>query len=235
MNMESVSRSVSKMYNSLPTALGFQKNVNVVKQEATMGVVAFRLHPGDDLRESLLAIITQYYAMDAAVVLTCVGNLRKCRLKMAPRMAAAGSVPPSPMAKAGGSPFARPGAPTDSGAPSVSGEQQADAAGTNGDGETPTGGEGGDHAWAQRTGAHGVNGAGGPMPLHSPPSSHTRAQGGLDVFYREEVFEIVSLVGTLSGGDQGDCNLNIALADRCGARAHKRRARARPFPRPRGG
>ena len=44
--MESVSRSVtnsvSKMYNSLPQTFGFQKNVNVVKQEATMGVVAFR-------------------------------------------------------------------------------------------------------------------------------------------------------------------------------------------------
>ena len=30
----------------------------------------------------------------------------------------------------------------------------------------------------------------------------------------DEVLEIVSLVGTLSGGESGDCNLNIALADR---------------------
>ena len=52
-----------------------------------------RLHPGDDLRQSLLTIITKYYAMDAAVVLTCVGNLRKCRVKFASSQISSGSVP----------------------------------------------------------------------------------------------------------------------------------------------
>ena len=169
-----------------------------------------RLHPGDDLRQSLLTIITKYYAMDAAVVLTCVGNLRKCRVKFASSQISSGSVPPSPMAKSGAnnSPFARDTQVENAGA-SMSGEH-ADAAG-NSDRDSPTSVESGDNVWNQRMGSF----HGGPMPLHSPSTSLTRAHGTADLFQREdEVLEIVSLVGTLSGGESGDCNLNIALADR---------------------
>lgn len=42
MNIENVSSAMTRMYNSLPQTLGFNKNVNVVKEEAAMGVVAFR-------------------------------------------------------------------------------------------------------------------------------------------------------------------------------------------------
>ena len=42
----------------------------------------FRLHPGQDLRKEITAFVTKE-KMHAAVIITCVGNLKKAVLRMA--------------------------------------------------------------------------------------------------------------------------------------------------------
>ena len=167
------------------------------------------------MRKSLLNIVTQHYQMDAAIVLTCVGNLRKCRIKLPSQVTGSTSSPNTPVASAGlaSSPFstARPANSLEYSDPSTSSGLTVITGNGNGT-ETD---EIASPSPLHQPGLMRINSASDDQHAKHPGGINIPIHGGAPLYCVEENFEIVSLVGTLSGDSKdGDCNLNIALADK---------------------